>query len=294
VSIPLSGVALAAGAGHNCALTASPGSVSCWGNNVSGALGDGTSIARSSPVSVSGLSEVIDIDAYDQGTVALRADGTVWVWGSAIVTPGDQVVPIQVPDISGAVDVDAGGAHACARLDSGAVRCFGNNDSGQLGIEVGASRPLVSTVPSFNASRLRLGGAHSCALSSGWATCWGDNTYGQLGDGSTSSTHQRLGVLQNAIAIATGRRHTCAIVSGGDLYCWGDNASGQIGDGTQTMRTRPELVLSNVVSVEAGPAHTCARLSNGGSRCWGANSSGQLGTGSSGPSIVTSPVMTLF
>ena len=77
--------AVAAGSYHSLAL-ASDGTVYAWGHNVVGELGDGTKTDSTTPVKVSGLTNVIAIAAgYDQGSMgfslALKSDGTVWGWG---------------------------------------------------------------------------------------------------------------------------------------------------------------------------------------------------------------------
>jgi hypothetical protein len=92
-------------------------------------------------------------------------------------------------------------------------------------------------------------------------------------------------LLADAITVAAGRSHTCAINAAGDVLCWGANAAGQLGvPVTQRLRSsvpvKVDLGGSKAIAVAAGGAHTCAILADGRIKCWGANDRGQLGRGS--------------
>ena len=73
------------------------------------------------------------------GVDVVRRDGTVWCWGSngdgqlGDGTTTTRLVPTRVVGITGALQVDAGGSHACALLAGGRIVCWGTNSSGQLG-----------------------------------------------------------------------------------------------------------------------------------------------------------------
>jgi alpha-tubulin suppressor-like RCC1 family protein len=72
--------AIAAGLYDECARTRR-GTVSCWGFNGSGELGDGTTVNRYLPVTVKGLDNVAAVAAGGYHTCALVAGGTVHCWG---------------------------------------------------------------------------------------------------------------------------------------------------------------------------------------------------------------------
>ena len=53
-----------------------------WGNNVNGQLGDGTTFARSSPVSVvGGFTDWAQVSSSNRHSLGVRSDGTAWAWG---------------------------------------------------------------------------------------------------------------------------------------------------------------------------------------------------------------------
>jgi alpha-tubulin suppressor-like RCC1 family protein len=145
-------VRLTTGAGHSCAFT-SDGIVSCWGDNREGQLGTGDTDARNKPVRIDpdGLGAVTQVYAGGAHTCAQRVDGSLWCWGSnrfGQLGTGDtkgRVLPEQIaPDVLGnsVSAVYTGGAHTCAVKVDGSVWCWGNNQYGQLGVDVG---PLATS-----------------------------------------------------------------------------------------------------------------------------------------------------
>jgi alpha-tubulin suppressor-like RCC1 family protein len=189
----------------------------------------------------------------------------------------------------------AGGAHSCALLTGGTVRCWGLNSNGQLGngTVVSSPSPVVATGLT-GVTHLAAGDRFSCAVTAARVKCWGLNTNGQLGNGTlvaktvptqvmTTSTVALTGVAK----VTAGVAFACALNSpgvNGTVRCWGANNVGQLGDGTVVQRTRPVVVkatattgLKGVTAISAGGASACALLANGAVKCWGLNTSGQLG-----------------
>ena len=232
-------------------------------------------------------------------TCALLDSSGMKCWGSnanGILGDGTATqrnAPVNVSGLtSGVTAIGTGPEHACAVLDTGAVKCWGWNGNGRLGNGAlsGTSTTPVDVV-SLAARAIAVDGGQyfTCALLiTGQVQCWGQSYYGQLGGNNNSGTDygtpQNVSNINNAVAISTGYTHACALLSTGAVQCWGLNTSGQLGDGTITQRNTPRDVLnfSNAVAISAGAFHTCAVLSSGKVHCWGINTNGQLGMGSSG------------
>jgi alpha-tubulin suppressor-like RCC1 family protein len=123
------------GPSHMCALRGDQ-RVLCWGNNLNGQLGDGSSTTRSSPTLVTGLSDAVAISLGDSHSCALRAGGGVACWGYAGAGaigafPPSQSVPVNVltprdiPDLSGVTAVQSQREHSCALTGQGRMLCWG-------------------------------------------------------------------------------------------------------------------------------------------------------------------------
>jgi len=296
---------IAAGRNHTCAVRAN-GTVACWGSNVSGQLGDGTTTTRLVPVPVGNSpAPVTAIAAGDAHTCALQADGTVRCWGDNTfgqlgdgtnvgrLTPG-----LPVAGLVNAVAIAAGGtlgsAHTCALLGDGTVKCWGANGSGQLGTgdTLPSSVPVTVAGGLANVVSIAAGEFHTCAIVAvGAPFCWGFNGSGRLGTSPTTNPLlPALVSLDNSVAIAGGNTHTCALRADGTAWCWGANLFGQLGIGSTASRSVPTFTnLFNVVAIAGGFGHTCAAVADGTARCWGDNTSGQLGN-STIPSSSLTPV----
>ncbi|MFE4633968.1 hypothetical protein ACFRJ1_11390 [Streptomyces sp. NPDC056773] len=329
--------------------SAAPGMGLAWGSNDSGQLGDGATAGRSTtPVRVCGdppctspLDRVIAIDGGQAHTLALRADGTVWSWGSNIsgqlgngTTIDRSTQPEQVCAVgetapcssflTGVKAVSAGYAHSLALRSDGTVVSWGLNLRGILGDGTYTDRntPVrvcASTEPDpctrflSGVTSISAGSGHSLAtLTDGTVRSWGSNFRGELGDG-TSDDNSNVPVkvcapgrtapctsfLTGVTSVSAGIfAHSLATLSNGTAWAWGSDERGELGNGnpigTSPDRNVPVQVcapgqtapctsfLTGVASVSAGYAHSLATLSNGTAWAWGYNNSGQLGNGTRG------------
>ncbi len=123
-----------------------------------------------------------------------------------------------------ATAVSTGGGHACALLSDQTVRCWGNNDHGQLGTGTRTRHLTAVAVRGLTDVTAISVGSVSCALiSGGGAKCWGPNHDGELGDGTTTDRLTPVAVsgLTDAIAISAGGQHACALLADHTMRCWG-------------------------------------------------------------------------
>lgn len=199
---------IVAGKYHTCAIL-EDGKLICWGWNSKGQLGYGNRKDvgdNETPASVGPVKldePVKDIALGRQHTCALLASGKIRCWGwnnkgqlglAHTKDIGDNEAVVKAPtiDIGGEVaQIVAGDNHTCALLTDGYVRCFGENNFGQLGYShtrnIGDDEhpSIVGNVfLGEKATLLAAGSYHNCAiLSSDTLRCWGHNKFGQLGYG---------------------------------------------------------------------------------------------------------------
>ena len=189
---------------------------------------------------------------------------------------------------SGVVGITAGGAHTCALLGSGAVKCWGYNVYGQIGDGTTTDRTTPTAVSGLSSgvTAIAVGSSNTCALlDTGAVKCWGGNLFGKLGDGTTTDRKTPTavsGLSSGVVGITAGGYHNCALLGSGAVKCWGYNGAGSLGDGTTTNRSLPTTVnglISGAVAIAAGDYSTCAILNSGAVQCWGYVSDGSLGDG---------------
>jgi alpha-tubulin suppressor-like RCC1 family protein len=279
-------VALSASDGYHACAVRADGTAQCWGSNLYGDLGDGTTVDSSSIKTVLDLRHIATISTGGNDTCAALVDGTAYCWGDA-PGPGTRPLPLK-----GVVSIQAGEGDICALLVDGTVDCWGDNSSGQIGNGAGADAlyPVLTPTPVQGLNHvvaLSAGTAAECAvLADGTAACWGSNSHGQLGNGTVtsgppygSSTPVPVSGLTNVVAITTAGSYACALLSEGSVSCWGDNEDGTLGNGTTTDSALPVAVLglTHIVAISAGIEHACALAADGTIWCWGLNLNGELG-----------------
>jgi hypothetical protein len=180
------------------------------------------------------------------------------------------------------VQLAAGGHHACARMEDGTVRCWGDDSSGQLG----GSSIATPVIGISDAIDIVAGDYHTCVrVKDGTMRCWGENSQGQLGDGTTVRPPGPVTVpLENVSSMtATSRGGTCA-VSEGKVYCWGGQNVDRLGFGFLASKMPdgynkaapgiPIIDVTTALQVGLSDRFGCALLDGGSVRCWGAGLEG--------------------
>jgi len=262
---PLAGktiVAIAASGRQNLALC-SDGTLTAWGDNTYGQLGDDSTTQSSMPVSVN--------------TAGVLSGKTI-------------------------VSVAAGKQHCLALCSDGTLVSWGDNGSGQLGDGTTTQRnaPVLvatagTTLEGRTVAAIAAGAHHNLVqCTDGGLAAWGWNYYGNLGDGSYTQRNAPVTVItggtplsgKTVVSIAAGYLHNLALCSDGTLAIWGNNANAQLGNGsTSGSATVPTAITTagtalagkTVTAVTAGGFYSLALCSDGTMAGWGRNNSGQIG-----------------
>ncbi len=172
----------------------------CWGDNHSGAVGDGSAVDGSaapvySPVQLPG-SDWTHIITSGLTSCGVHVDGSGWCWGSL---PGDggtaTSTPTQVPG--------SWSSFAAAHQDTGSVVI----DENVCGVQTDHT---------------------------GW--CWGGNDMGQLGIGTISPFGTRatspVQIPGSWTSLTTNSFTTCGTRPDHTAACWGRGDDGLVGNGT--------------------------------------------------------------
>ena len=268
-------VALALGGNTTCALS-STGLVKCWGFNGTGELGLG--------------------HTKNRGDSLLPSQFT-----GADLGAGRKATAISI----------SGNGSACAVLDGGDLKCWGNNQFGQLGTgdlknlgdkpnQMGDALKPIALGTGRKALSVSAGDGYTCALlDDGTVKCWGDNGVGQLGTEAVGNLKApdpaasvKLGRKAKAVS-ASADGVTCALLDDGTLKCWGNiwyathadyaelGGAPGIGDFAGEISALPALTFgggSPAQSLITGRV-SAVLLGDGSVRIWGTTSDGQFGHG---------------
>lgn len=331
-------LAVARGVYEACVLR-DDGKIKCWGGNGWGQLGLGDTNPRGDgpgemgnnlpTVNVGTGRTVKSISANNGVVCAVLDNNSLKCWGDnfegrlgladtnrrgdAPNEMGDNLPAVSLGTGRTALSVSVGEHHVCALLDNSAVKCWGQNDKGELGVgttarlgdqagEMGDALPAVSLGSMSTPIAVIAGSYNSCALLADHTVkCWGSGNV--LGLGTTNNRGDgasEMGDFLPVVDLGTSRfvrkltadSYTkCAILDDGALKCWGQSDNGALGIGEIGTRgdapgeMGDDLPAVNVgtgrsiVQLGNGFCYACALLDNGAVKCWGLNANGQLGLG---------------
>lgn len=273
------------------------------GSNVVGGLGDGTTIDRSSPVTVVGGGNWIKISSKGASSFGIKSDYSLWSWGAAANGAlGDNSTvnkssPVTVVGGGTWIDCRSGTSNSSiAGLKSdGSIWTWGADTNGSLGDNGSTtSRSSPGTISGGGNSWIMIRASASNILAlrnDGILYAWGRNVYGSVGDGTVASKSSPVTVLGSSttnpwVSMSAGGDSNAAIKQDGTLWTWGANRIGQLGTGNTTQRSSPGTVAGGgtnwrQVAIDGSPTQTVtiATKTDGTLWTWGYNAFGQLGDG---------------
>jgi len=306
------------GAGF-CIALKNDGSLWAWGLDNNGQIGVGGIYGDyvNSPIRVSGLDNVIAVDAYGDNALALCDNGSVWIWGSnqhgQIPNWNEKArnIPLYVQGLPKIKKIAMGDSFAIALDENGIVWGWGYNAAGELGDGTRKDRNIPSIVGNLaNVKDIDAGSSHIILLKDD-GTVWtcGGNTFGQLGNGKLEDSLTPVevnGLIGNIAMLSAGGYHNIVLMADGTVWTWGNNKYGQLGIGVPENQNTSSTILAGTVNinsappndyllddyrsipvqvpglininmVSAGELHTVTTTDNGTIWTWGSNSYGQLG-----------------
>jgi len=309
-------VHISGGFGFTCAVRRDQ-SVVCWGSNGCGELGLPTTTTGSVvPLTVPGVDGAVELHGGNCHNCARLSSGSVYCWGqntagqigNGVVMPGEEL-PVLVMNVANAAGITVGFDHSCALRTTGAVSCWGDNASRQLGDGTETNQAIPTPViglpdltdATMRTTALAAGLDFSCVVTSSGARCWGGNGSGQLGLTLGMMWDRLVPTIvpgtSGATGIAIGAKSCfgCVLGAGGVASCWGCNGNGQLANSltTASATAAPAMGLPPAVALTLGESHACALTASGEVWCWGGNGVGQLGIGSGLPSSPPAQVTNL-
>jgi hypothetical protein len=186
----------------------------------------------------------VPLSAAFHNTFAIKADGTLWGWGSndaGQISTGTGRNNINTPTQIGSdhdwAIISTGWYHVMAIKTNGTLWGWGSNDYGQLGLGTAGYQSGNKNVP------------------------------------------KQIGTDNDWIAVAAGNQHTVALKRDNSLWTWGLNEAGQLGNNNLNNVTKPTRVGTDNdwIQIAAGQFYTIALKQNGSIWSWGSNSYGELG-----------------
>ena len=274
------------------------GTLWLWGYGGNGQLGRNNITSFLGPVeTVSGGTDWKSSSLGRNHSVAIKTDGTLWVWGAGA---NGRLGTNNVIDRSSPVQTVSGGTNwkiiSTGLYNNSAIKTDGtlwvwgfNGPEGRLGTNdaIARSSPVQTVSGGTNWRSVSNAAAHTAAIKTdGTLWLWGLGGNGRLGTNdiiSRSSPVQTVSGGTNWRSVALSLSHTAAIKTDGTLWTWGLGSFGRLGTNDIIDRSSPVQTISGgtnwrSLSTSTEGAHTTAIKTDGTLWLWGININGHLGT----------------
>lgn len=269
-----------------------------WGLNNQGAgseigsVGDGTSITRSTPVTIGG--SFLSIMGISMGGFGIKSDGSLWSWGSdgnsgklGLGANVSRSSPTQIGSSTNWIRLavsssDPQGLMGAAINNLGQLYAWGYTDYGTFGNGVGSQYRSSPVQIAGSWTMAAIGYNNAIGLKSdGTVWTWGNNSNGLLGDGTVISRSSPVQILSGKTITYVGLKGAgggLALDSAAQLWSWGINSPyGSVGDNTNISKSSPVQIPGSWTSVSGGNYFVLAIRSDNTLWSWGYNAYGELG-----------------
>ena len=204
-------------------------------------------------------------------TLGLKADGSLWGWGTDYGKAPWEVskTPVEIYPGESFTAIAAGDNHFLAIKTDGSL--WGWGTGALLGSECVSWAKMTKLGDDFMA--VACGVAHAVAIKiDGSLWFWGADQFQALAMHSFS-------IEGNFVKVSTRGFHTLALDSDGNVWAWGTNTRGEIGNGTTAYQATPMIVGQDFIDIAAGYSHSMGIKQDGSLWVWGGGLYGQLGNG---------------
>jgi hypothetical protein len=284
---------LSAGTEHSLAL-GRDGTIWAWGSNEEGQLGSRTRQESDDKIphrmnlqNREMIGNVSSVAAGEYFTVAVKEDGTVWMWGRQKDNyrgVASQAC-IRIPDLENAMSVSAGPSYFLTLMKDGRVSVWGKTFWGDFrggSVYISGLSDIIAISAGTN---------HCVAIKrDGTVWSWGKNIQGQSGVESREPliTPVKVPQCSNVVKVAAGTDFTMALKQDGTVWGWGANVYATTPGGLIVKNSAVPVQISDLSSITeiAVPAfgfsngsHMLALDVNGTVWSRGFNNFGQLGHG---------------